>query len=145
MTAQGAGGRAMPSCTSPQPSPAERARRPDGVRDALAAPLVAGLYFVAMAGFYPYDAFALNPDEGNNAMKALLVDRGYRLYADVWDDQAPLFTHLLRAWFNVVGWNVERGRLLSILFSALVVFAAYDLVRRCWGHGAALAGVLLLL
>jgi len=120
------------------------ARAPRAWMDTLAAVLVAGGYFLVLAFCYPHDAFSLSPDEGINAIKALLVDRGHRLYLDVWNDQPPLFTHLLRAWFTLFGWDIVRGRVLIMLFAALLVFAVYDLVRRCWGHVAALAGVLLL-
>ncbi len=106
---------------------------------------MAVFYFVAVERFYPHDAFSLDTDEGINAIKALLLEHGYRLYDPVWNDQPPPFTHLLRGWFRLFGWDLVSGRLLTLLFAALLVFAIYDLVRRCWSHGAALVAVLLLL
>lgn len=112
--------------------------------DVLAAPAVAVLFFIGVARFYPHDAFSMGADEGINAMKALLVDRGYRLYGQIWSDQPPLFTHVLRFWFDVFGAQVVHGRLLVLLFTALLIFAVYDLVRLGWNHAAALAAVLVL-
>jgi len=87
---------------------------------------------------------ALLSDEGINAIKALLVDRGHPLYTQIWSDQPPLFTHLLHGWFSAFGWQVDAGRLLVLVFASLIVFASYDLVRRACGHGAALAACALL-
>jgi tetratricopeptide (TPR) repeat protein len=77
-------------------------------------------------------------------MKALLLARGHALYSEVWNDQPPFFTWLLRAWFGLWGWDVTAGRLLVLLFAAAAVFALYDILRPPWGHGAALAAVALL-
>jgi len=124
-----------------------RAAPPSTVRrrlDAWAAPAVALLYGVALAIFYPHSAFSLSPDEGFNAMKALLVDHHYRLNGQIWSDQPPLFTHLLRLWFTAFGADVGAGRLLVLVFAALLLFAVYDVVQRSWNHVAALAAVVLL-
>jgi Dolichyl-phosphate-mannose-protein mannosyltransferase len=128
------------------PSRQRAAAPPTSARavEGLAAPALALLYAVAVWRLYPHDAFSMNPDEGINSMKALLVDHGYRLYEQIWSDQPPLFTHLLRLWLDFLGWSVMHGRLLVLLFAALLVFAVYDLVRLSWNHLAALTGVLLL-
>ncbi|MDX2170848.1 MAG: glycosyltransferase family 39 protein [Deltaproteobacteria bacterium] len=97
---------------------------------ALGALAAALLYAGIMAAAYPYrDVFAFDPDEGINAGKALLLERGALLYAQVWNDQPPLFTYLLRGWCNVVGWTVADARLLVLLFAALLVFAVADIGR----------------
>lgn len=129
------------SALTHSPEPRREAGR---LLDVLAAPAAAVLFFIGVERFYPHDAFSMGADEGINAMKALLVDRGYRLYDQIWSDQPPLFTHLLRFWFDCFGADVVHGRLLVLLFAAVLVFTVYDLVRLCWSHAAALAAVLLL-
>lgn len=110
-----------------------------------AAPAAAILYLTATVGLYPFtEVFSFDPDEGINAIKASLLDRGFALYASVWDDQPPLFTHLLRGWFDLVGWDVNRGRLLVLLFAAAIVFALYEIARMEAGHAAGMITVVLL-
>lgn len=105
----------------------------------------AALYAGLMALYHPYrDIFAFDPDEGINAIKALLVARGDALYAQIWSDQPPLFTYLLRFWFGAIGWDIDSGRLLVVLFGAACLFALYDTVRLAAGHGAALIACFLL-
>lgn len=105
----------------------------------------AGLYAALVVVLHPYrGVFAFDPDEGINAIKALLVDRGYTLYTQIWSDQPPLFTHLLRLWFAVLGWDVDTGRMLVLLFAAVSVFALYDMTRLAAGHGAAVIACVML-
>ncbi|MGE3499278.1 MAG: glycosyltransferase family 39 protein [Candidatus Binatia bacterium] len=111
----------------------------------LGALAAAALYGAVMAAFYPYrDVFAFDTDEGINAIKALLVDRGYALYADIWSDQPPLFTLALRAWLDAFGWDVNTGRLLVLLCAAAAVFALYDTVRLLASEPAAVLATALL-
>jgi hypothetical protein len=109
-----------------------------GVRPALAAGAAlaaAGLYAISIAVRAPYQGvFAFDPDEGINAILALLVDRGHPLYTQSWYNQPPLLTELLRIWFDAFGWEIDTGRLLVLLFAAACVFALYDMVRLSAGH-----------
>jgi len=111
------------------------------------APLAAaGVYLALMLTYHPFrDVFEFDMDEGNNVIKALLVDRGWELYSQVWSDQPPLFTHLLRWCFRLFGWDVNNARILVLLFASAIVFALYDSLRLTWGHRAAVAGVILLM
>lgn len=95
------------------------------------------------------DVFEFDPDEGNNLIKALLLDRGFVLGAQIWTDQAPGFTYLLWGAFEVFGWSVEVARQTVLFFAGIAVFVVYDAVRsssrdRC-GHPAAIAGCTILL
>ncbi len=55
-----------------------------------------GVYFLFLLRWYPYwNSYWIYSDEGFNLMKALLVNRGYTLYSQIWSDQPRLFTHLL--------------------------------------------------
>ncbi|MEO8602970.1 MAG: glycosyltransferase family 39 protein [bacterium] len=106
---------------------------------ATAAVAAAAVYAATMATALPYRrVFEFDTDEGINAGKARLLDHGYALYGQLWNDQPPLFTHLLRRWFDVFGWEVASGRLLVLLFAAGLVFAVYDLTRLESSHRAAL-------
>jgi len=108
----------------------------------LAAPLLLVALIWAMVPFG--DVFAFDPDEGNNLMKARLVADGHRLYSEVWSDQPPLFTHVLRAWMGVTGWTVQGARILVLLCSGVLVWAFYQSVRLTAGHVGAIASSLLL-
>ncbi|MGH7788748.1 MAG: glycosyltransferase family 39 protein [Candidatus Binatia bacterium] len=113
-----------------------------GVAAALAAAL---LYAGIIAALAPWrGVFAFDPDEGVNLIKAQLMARGATLYAPLWSDQPPLFTHLLRAWGAVIGWDVDRARLLVVLFAAATVFAVYDVARLEAGQRAGCAAAALL-
>ncbi len=49
--------------------------------DAIAAPLAASSFFVAVAGLHPIRrAFEIDPDRGINAALVFLIARGLRLY-----------------------------------------------------------------
>jgi hypothetical protein len=88
--------------------------------------------------------FEFDPDEGYNLIKALLLEQGNRLYADIWSDQPPFYTLMLRALFDRIGWSVENARLLTLLFSSLLVLGLYDTVRTAAGHFGAVTSVALL-
>lgn len=101
-------------------------------------------YLLLMLRWFPHwNAFWIYSDEGYNVMKALLVSRGYALYSQIWSDQPPLFTHLLAALYRVNGPTVFASRLLVLLFSCLLIWAAVQYLRLAWGDAAALAGALL--
>ena len=108
----------------------------------LAAPVLLVVLIWAMVPFG--DVFAFDPDEGNNLMKARLVADGHQLYAKVWSDQPPLFTHVLRIWMGLTGWSVAGARMLVLLCSGVLVWAFYQSVRLTAGHVGAIASSLLL-
>ena len=108
----------------------------------LALPL---LFVVVMYLFFPYrERFQFNPDEGGEAMKAMLVVRGYPLYDQVWSDQPPVLTFLLAACLRIFGPDVNAGRTLILLLSAALMAAAVQFLRSNWGGWHALAGAVLL-
>ena len=104
-----------------------------------------GIFFSWIYRSYPYrEVFALDLDEGINLMKALLVGRGFQLYSQIWSDQPPLFTYLLTGVFELFGYQVNVGRLLSLIFSSLLIWASVQYLRLVWGRLAALFGIALL-
>ncbi len=113
---------------------------------AVAVHVLPPVLFVALVlVFVPFgDVFAFDPDEGNNLMKARLVADGHRLYSEIWSDQPPLFTHMLRAWMPLTGWTVEGARLLVLLCSGVLLWAFYQAVRLTAGQLGAIVASLLL-
>ena len=111
----------------------------------LAALAAAGAYFLLMLWLYPFqDVFELNPDEGNRIIIAQMLERGYQLYSQIWNDQPPLLSYLTMWWCQICGWEVNNARILILLFAAGIIFATYDSVRLIHGHPAALAATALL-
>ncbi|HUW82576.1 MAG TPA: glycosyltransferase family 39 protein [Phycisphaerae bacterium] len=111
----------------------------------LAPIAAAAAYLVLVLIFSNFrDVFEFDMDEGNNVIKALLVERGYGLYSEIWSDQPPLFTWMLTGCFRLFGWDVNVARVLVLLFASGIVFALYDSLRITWGHAAALVAVALL-
>ncbi len=98
-------------------------------------------YFLVMFVFSPFrEQFEFDADEGIEAMKALLVARGYSMYAEIWSEQPPLFTYLLAGTFRLFGFEVDVGRTLVLVFSAVLVGSSFYLLYLTWGAWHALAG-----
>lgn len=105
-----------------------------------------GAYFILVLIFYPqWNAFWIYYDEGYSLMKAFLVERGYHLYSQIWSDQPPLLTDLLAYLFRVNGPSVYASRVVTLLLSCLLIWAAVQYLRLGWGNHAALAGFFLLI
>lgn len=109
--------------------------------------LLVPLSFVAiMIRFAPISSsHEFDPDEGVNLIKALLVSKGYGLYTAIWSDQPPLLTMLLAQWLRWFGTSVASTRVLTLLFSGLLLWAFYQTVRRMVSEPAALGSLVLLL
>ena len=74
-------------------------------------------------------AFEYNPDEGTDLMKALLFQKGYSLYTEIWNDQPPLFTVIISFWIKLFGRSIQTIRLLGTLFSIILLFSLYEIVK----------------
>lgn len=96
--------------------------------------------------YYPYrQVFEMDPDEGINLIKALLVEQGYSLYSEIWSDQPPIFTYLLAIVFRILGNNVNAGRTLVLFISCVLLIGYFIYLRMVWGNKHALAGTLILI
>ncbi len=107
-------------------------------------PALLGLAYALVAGSMTFvrSAFEIDPDEGYNLMKVLLVERGYGLYREIWSDQPPLFTYLGVLFVGLFGETAESVRLVTVLLSGALVFALADLLRREFsGWAASIAAV----
>ncbi len=102
--------------------------------------------FVLLMFFvFPFrERFEFDPDEGINAMVSLLIARGYSMYSEIWSDHPPLLPHLLAVWLRIFGSSIQTARILTLLFSTILLGAAYKILRDTWGIAYALAGALLI-
>jgi dolichyl-phosphate-mannose-protein mannosyltransferase len=89
--------------------------------------------------------FQFGGDEGFELMKALLINKGYLLYHDIWNDQPPLHTWLVAYLFNVFGPSAFVGRLLSVVLASLLISSLYRLIRKESGPAAATIAIILLI
>lgn len=92
--------------------------------------LVPLAYFLFLLQRAPHlDPHDWDYDEGINLMKALLVERGYDMFTEIWSDQPPLLTVTLASLFGVTGPDVAAARLLVMALSALLLWGFYLCVR----------------
>lgn len=83
--------------------------------------LAAIVYVVALICLAPIrTGFQFGGDEGHELMKALLVSRGHPLYKEVWNDQPPLYTLIVGAFFWLIGPSAFAARIITVGFSALL-------------------------
>lgn len=66
-------------------------------------------------------------------IKALLAERGFRLYSQIWSDQASLLTQMLIWVFKFSNNDIIWSRRLSLIFSALMHWAVVQFLRIAWG------------
>ena len=102
-------------------------------------------FLVGNALIYTLDLFEFDPDEGINLMKAFLVNRGYLLYRDIWNDQPPLLTYILAVSFNIFEPNVNFARSIILIFSTLLLWQNWLILYLLGGINCALIGSLLLI
>ena len=106
--------------------------------------LVPAFFLGVMFLFYPFrEKIQYDKDEGVNLMKAMLVENGYRLYDDIWNDQPPLFTYMLVGLFQVMDMEVNPARMLVLVLSSIIVWASFMFLRWVWGVAHAITVVLL--
>lgn len=93
----------------------------------------------------PTRPYEIDPDEGLNAIKALLFLHGHTLHGDVWSDQPPGFTVALAGWMKLVHMDAEFSRLIVPLYSVLLAVSLWSLVRASTSASFGLLATLLLL
>ncbi len=115
-------------------------------------PLIVGNVTIVLAlsitlwRLFPYlHQFQIDPDEGINVMKSLLMTKGYALYSDIWSDQPPLFTVLLAAIFNIFGATVVNARLSVLAFSGMLLWSTWQFLKSTGGYFHAAAGIFMML
>lgn len=103
-------------------------------------------YFATMFLFFPYKhAFWMDHDEGINLVKAQMLNRGYSLYSEIWNDQPPLFTYLIAFVLRIFNSRADLIRTFVLAISSVLMFTFMDFLRGEWGLKAALIGAATLL
>jgi 4-amino-4-deoxy-L-arabinose transferase-like glycosyltransferase len=98
-----------------------------------------------MALFFPFRfRFEFDPDEGIQAVKAMLHLRGFALHTEVWSDHPPVFTLLLSLVFRMLGVRVVAARLLVLGLSTLALLVSMRYMRLHWSHAHGAAAALLI-
>ena len=96
--------------------------------------------FARRQGFRVFDV-----DEGINMMKAMLLAEGYPLYDQIWSDQPPLLTYVLAVAFRAFGYDANVARLVVLVFSVVLLWAAWRFLRVIGGVSCAFIGSLLII
>src|SRR6266498_2727246 len=110
-----------------------------------------GLLFVMGAGgllfcFLPLaTAFEMGDDEGFEVIKAFMCSKGYKLYTEIWNDQPPVSTMILKTAFDWFGPSILTARLVAAGFGLLLLGVFHELVRSRSGKWTALLATFLLL
>ena len=95
--------------------------------------------------FFPTRSkFEFSADEGINLMKAMLIERGYKMYDQIWSDQPPLFSFLLAGLMRVFGYKVGVTRTFVLILSAILLWANIQFLRMNWGNKQAVFGAIFL-
>ncbi|HEY9645718.1 MAG TPA: glycosyltransferase family 39 protein [Chroococcidiopsis sp.] len=95
--------------------------------------------------FVPFGkVFVYNFDEGFELMRAVMQNHGFSLYRDIWSDQPPLFSVILRHWLLVFGQSIFFARLLILLMAALFLYFYYKTLLLFFDHPSAIFGAFIL-
>ena len=89
--------------------------------------------------------FDYNLDEGFELMRAYLQNQDLLLYRDIWSDQPPLFSQLLRSWLWLLGNSIFYARLLILIFASSLLYFFNRTLAIVFDQITALVGSLLLL
>lgn len=87
----------------------------------------------------------IGADEDYELSKALLLARGFPFYTVIWNDQPLLHTAIVAALLKYVSPSVLYPRLLTLAFSASLLFSFFFMVRRISGLASAVVATFLLL
>ena len=100
------------------------------------AAILAG--FLLLESLLPLStAIKIGADEGFELAKATLCINGYHLYTEIWDDQPPFETFLLTQILKRVSTSVLVPRLMTVVFSVVLLTAVFAAARRVHGLGVA--------
>lgn len=90
-------------------------------------------------------AFEYDYDEGTNLIESSLFLKGFPLYTAIFSDQPPLFTVILSFWLKLFGPSAYQARLLTLVFSAILLWAFYQTINNLEGRFCALVAVIFLI
>ncbi len=97
--------------------------------------LAPSIFILTMVLYHPFrETFQYDPDEGLNLIKTALVREGHQITGDIQTDQPPLLSNLLAFIFRWTGQSVNVGRMVVLMFSALLMGAAGMASLIAWGR-----------
>ena len=105
-------------------------------------PLLFVIFLVSLGPWW--SIYLINFDEGLNLMKAVLVADGFKLYADIWSDQPPVFTYILAVKELLLPRDVGEARCITLIFSCILLGSFFRIVHKHEGTAAAWFGTILL-
>ncbi|MBL9139756.1 MAG: glycosyltransferase family 39 protein [Verrucomicrobiales bacterium] len=108
-------------------------------------PILLGVYLLLVSLMPLAAAIQIGADEGFELAKTLLVERGFRLYTDVWSDQPPLYTLALVGLQSGFPGAILPCRLLSVFLTLVLLVALFELVKAIEGRTTALVTIALLI
>lgn len=91
------------------------------------------------------NAFEYDYDEGTNLIESTLFLKGFPLYNAIFSDQPPLFTAILSFWLKLFGASAYQARLLTLVFSMILLWAFYQTINNLQGRFCALTAVIFLI
>jgi 4-amino-4-deoxy-L-arabinose transferase-like glycosyltransferase len=103
------------------------------------------LFIIVLLFFPSRSRFQFSSDEGLELAKTWLVEQGYTLYDEIWNDQPPLLTYSVVPAIKLFGNRVGAARLVVMIYSSVLLWAAAQYLRMMWGIKYAIAGVILIL
>ena len=95
------------------------------IKEALWHLLIPLSLFIIVLLFLPSRSqFKFSSDEGLELAKAWLVDQGYDLYDEIWNDQPPLLTYSVVPAIKLFGNRVGASRMVVMIYSSVLLWAA---------------------
>lgn len=88
--------------------------------------------------------YEVNSDEGINLIKGLLLKNGSEFTTEIWSDQPPMLSFLLKCTFNLFGTGIEQARILILIICFIGIIIFYKLIREYVGFYIANLTILLL-
>lgn len=108
--------------------------------------LIPAIFIIGIIAKTPIrQVFDYYPDEGYALMGSSLFLKGFPLYNKIWLDQTPLLTVILSYWLKLFGASVYSGRILILIFSGILLWAFYQIIKNQWGRLCALIAVVFLI
>jgi hypothetical protein len=103
------------------------------------------IFIVIVMFFFPArGSFQFSLDEGIDLMKSALVEKGYSLYEQVWNDQAPISTYIFAVEIRFFGNRVGVARFTMLLFASLLLWSAFKYLELVFGKWQAVLGAVLI-
>ena len=90
------------------------------------------------------ETFEYDLDEGFELMKSSLYTKGFSLYRQIWSDQPPLFSLILSYWLKLSKPSVYYGRILVLIFSLILLWSFYSIIKNLKGKFCAFIAVIFL-